>query len=207
MREPKFKIGDKVKLLYGGDLANYSGLWMLTMNDYVDTEATILHVQYDRYTNTFRYMVDTNLYMWDERSIESLEPKPNWKVLIVPIDNENTEGRLYENDKIIKTVATKKSKDDEYSIEEACDVIIERLFEEPQVETFPNGTIVEITVEAANRYELPYGLRGKVVQYSDTVGAYAIDFGMRYNYTHNCACLAENTGLFLESIYIKKVDA
>lgn len=207
MRTPKFKKGDKVRLLDGCNISNYSGLWTSGMKKYVDTETIINQVQYDRYTNQFRYMVDGNLYMWDERSIESLEPKPNWKVLITPIDNENTEGRLYEDDKIIKTVATKKSKDDEYRIEEACKVIIERLFEEPKVETFPVGTIVAITSDAANKYDLPHGLRGKVVKYYDSIECYIIDFGMQYNYTHDCCFLPTKTGLLLESSYITKVDA
>lgn len=207
MRTAKFKKGDKVKLLYGGNIPNYSGLWMPSMNDYVGNETTIRAVQYDRYTNSFRYMVEDNLYMWDERSIESLEPKPNWKVLITPIDNENTEGKLLEGNKIIKTVATKKSKDDEYSMEEACKVIIERLFEEPKVETFPDGTIVEITDETAYKYQLPRGLRGKVVKYLEYVQSYVIDFGMSYHYTHDCCCLPDKTGLLLESTYFTKVDA
>lgn len=52
---------------------------------------------------------------------------PTWKVLIMS-DGDKTTGRLYENGKVVKSVETKKHPDDEYSIEAACEVIMERMF-------------------------------------------------------------------------------
>jgi hypothetical protein len=61
----------------------------------------------------------------------------DWKVVIVP-EGDKTLGRLYEDGKVTKSVETTKHPDDEYSIEAACDVIMERLFEP----TYYNGKVV-----------------------------------------------------------------
>lgn len=52
---------------------------------------------------------------------------PKWKVLIMP-EGDTTTGRLYEDGKVVKSVSTKKHPDDEYSIDKACEVIMDRLF-------------------------------------------------------------------------------
>lgn len=61
----------------------------------------------------------------------------NWKVVIIP-QGDKTLGRLYEDGKVTKSVETTKHPDDEYSIEAACDVIMERLFKP----TYYNGKVV-----------------------------------------------------------------
>lgn len=55
----------------------------------------------------------------------------DWKVVIIP-DGDKTLGRLYENGKVVKSVETKKHPDDEYSVETATKVIMERLFPEKE---------------------------------------------------------------------------
>ena len=178
------------------------------MGEYVGTETTIEHVQYDKYVNTFRYMVANNHYMWDERGLEAVESKPDWKVLIVPIDKDTTEGRLIEGDKTVKTVTTKKSKEDDYNIEEACKVIVERLFEkEVEYTPLPVGTVVRITDKCAAIYLLPVGLMGRIVKYINATGSYAIDFGFKYcPVQHACGCLPSDTGLWLYDDKFTKVD-
>ena len=209
MRKPKFNKGDTVRLLDGKGIPAYAGMWVSGMREYIGTETTIEHVQYDKYVNTFRYMVANNHYMWDERGLEAVESKPDWKVLIVPIDGNVTEGRLIENDKVVKTVTTKKSKEDEYSIEEACKVIVERLFEkEAEHAPLPVGTVVRLTDKCVATYLLPVGLMGRIVKYIDVTGSYAIDLGFKYcPIQHACGCLPSDTGLWLPETEFTKVDA
>lgn len=214
MRKAKFNKGDTVRLLDGKDIPNYAGIWVSGMREYIGTETTIEHVQYDKYVNTFRYMVANNGYMWDERGMEAVESKPDWKVLIVPVDGNVTEGRLIENDKVVKTVTTKKSKEDEYSIAEACKVIVERLFEgvvksKEEPKTLPVGTFVKINDDCASSYMLPVGLIGRIVkQHPIHDDSYAVDFGFKYNHIqHNCGCLPSDTGLWLFDDKFTKVDA
>ena len=210
MRKPKFNKGDTVRLLDGKDIQGYAGMWVSGMREYIGTETTIEHVQYDKYVNTFRYMVANNGYMWDERGLEAVESKPDWKVLIVPLDGKTTEGRLIENDKVVKTVTTKKSKEDEYSIGEACKVITERLFEKEETEykLLPLGTLVKITDDCAAMYKLPVGLIGRIVRYHlRDNNCYAVDFAFKYNYVqHECGCLTSDTGLWLFDYHFTKVD-
>lgn len=189
MRKAKFKRGDTVRLLDGKDIPNYSGFWASSMREYIGNETTIEHIQYDKYTNQFRYMVKDNMYVWDERSLELVEFKPNWKVLIAPINGKTTEGRLIEDNKVVKAVTTKKSKEDEYSVEEACKVITERLFEKeesPNVCGFPIGSLVEITVDV---FDMPKGARGYVLGKGFNDKDVAVDLKINYGFTHNCASL------------------
>jgi hypothetical protein len=214
MRKAKFNVGDTVRLLDGKDIPNYSGFWMPGMKEYVGMETTVEHVQYDKYTNQFRYMVADADYVWDERGLEAVESKPDWKVLIVPLDGKTTEGRLFENEKVVKTATTKKSKEDEYSVEEACKIIVERLFEkevlkkETEREPFPVGTIVRITDSCANDYGLPKNLLGRIVGHRSGISsAYIVDFGLPYSdKLHDCYQLPSNTGLWLYEHRFEKVD-
>ena len=211
MRKAKFKKGDTVKLLDGSGIQSYAGMWVTNMRKYIGTETTIEHVQYDKYVNTFRYMVANNDYMWDERGLEAVESKPDWKVLIVPVDGKVTEGRLIENDKVVKTVTTKKSKEDEYSIEEACKVIVERLFEgevkSTEIDEFPPDTIVKVVNFEPNGTAICNGMLGFIVN-KDIDGSYLVDFlipvpGCHYGVGHE---LPEKTGYYLFPFHFEKVD-
>lgn len=213
MRKAKFNVGDTVRLLDGKDIPNYSGFWMPSMKQYVGMETTVEHVQYDKYTNQFRYMVADADYVWDERGLEVVESKPNWKVLIVPIDGNVTEGRLIENDKVVKTMTTKKSKEDEYSIAEACKVITERLFEKEttEVDPFPTGTLVEVVTDFTSFTGVPKGTRGYVIGKGSCASDYVVDFKVQYPHTHRCKTwgynLEEPTGYVFLAHDLKKVDA
>lgn len=210
MRKAKFQVGDKVKLLRGKDIPNYSGHWVTGMEEYVGDTTTIVDMLYDKYTNQFRYSVEDNWYAWDERGLELVENKPTWKVLIVPLNDTTTEGRLFNGEELINTVTTTKCKDDAYSVEEACKVIVERLFfSEPSKtqKVYPNGTIVRITDDSSHHYHLPKGLLGRLVKYDPKDDDYVVDFGFEYGETHNCSKdLPNNTGLYLHESSFEVVD-
>jgi hypothetical protein len=212
MRKPKFKVGDKIKLLDGSGIPNYSGMFAPGMKPFVDTTDVICHVMYDRYNNVFRYAVEDNDYWWDERGVE-LAPKADWKVLILPVDDEVTEGRLIVDGKTVKTAKTKKSKEDEYSIEEACDVITKRLFDkEPPkgcqaVEQFPNGTMVRLTKKLPG---IPDGAMGEIHE-KDVDGTYLVDLKFAYQGCVCGSCNAKNplprpTGIWAFPSFFEKVD-
>lgn len=60
--------------------------------------------------------------------VNDKEEPHNWKVVIIPNGNE-TKGMLYNGNKIVKKVTTKKHPNDRYSEEVACETVIKRLFE------------------------------------------------------------------------------
>lgn len=208
MRKPKFKVGDKIKLLDGSGIPNYSGMFSPGMNLFVGTTSVINDIVYDKYKNVFRYYVDSNEYCWDERGVE-LAPKADWKVLIVPVNDEVTEGKLIVDDKTVKTVETKKSKDDEYDIGTACEVILERLFDKATdiVEPFPNGTVVKINKHLPG---IPLGAMGEIVEKHED-GSYLVDFKFEYPACSRCSMFAKKplpqpTGTWVTPFFFEKVD-
>jgi hypothetical protein len=213
MRKPKFKVGDKVRLLDGSGIPNYSGIFTSGMKPFVGTTSVINDIVYDNYKNVFRYHVEGNGYWWDERGVE-LAPKPDWKVLILPVDDEVTEGRLIVDGKTVKTAKTKKSKEDEYNIEEACAVITERLFDKEspkpteEVEPFPNGTLVRLTRKLPG---IPEGVIGEIHEkHSD--GSYLVDFKFEYEGCIQGSLFAKNplprpTGTWVTPFFFERVGS
>lgn len=144
MSRAKFKVGDKVRILDGSKIVNYTSGWASGMKKYVGDVETISAVDTRPGART-AYRLGTTGYWWDERGLELVFEIPNWKVVITPYGNR-TIGRMYEGDKLVKEVYTVKSPEDEYSMEEAVKVICERLTKEPEKkEELPklyNGKVV-----------------------------------------------------------------
>lgn len=125
MSKPKFKVGDKVKILDGSNIRNYTGGFVDDMRNEVGNVYTIETVNDNKYEGSSYYLKEV-MYKWDERGLELVKSVPNWKVVIVP-DGDTTVAKFYENDKIVKEVTTKKSIDDEYDWKEAVKVVCDRL--------------------------------------------------------------------------------
>ena len=132
----KFKVGDKVRILDGSKCEDYTGGWSILfdgMHNYVGKICVIKSV--NEFCNKPCYRLNnTPSYFWDERYLELVQ---DWKVVIIP-DGDTTIGKLYEGDKVVKEVTTRKSPSDEYSKEEAIKVITERL----TAPTYYNGKVV-----------------------------------------------------------------
>lgn len=93
----KFKIGDKVRVLDGSNIRNYTGGWYEYMNKYVGKEYTIVKVC------TFQGRTSYNLencrnenipfmVKFDERGLELAEDKDKFKVGDMVIGNEYADG-------------------------------------------------------------------------------------------------------------------
>lgn len=140
----KFKVGDKVRILDGSKIENYTGGYAVGMMEYTGRIFTVWNViAYSR--GRFGYHMKEVTYTWDERALELVYEKPHWKVVITP-NGDKTTGKLYDGTKIVKEVSTLKSPRDEYSREEAIKVICERLTEKPEEKEEPpklyNGKVV-----------------------------------------------------------------
>lgn len=138
----KFKIGDKVRILDGKNIKNYTSGWFDHMKIFVGRVDTIAD---GRVIDGKRaYRLKEHHFWWDERGLELvLEP---WKVVIKPTSDTTTVGKLYCGSKLVKEVTTKKHPDDEYNRDEAIRVICDRLVgekkEEPQKPKYYNGKMV-----------------------------------------------------------------
>jgi hypothetical protein len=125
---PKFKVGDRVVGIGEHDCKNVDGKY-----------GTIVRIDEGPHNPIgvgFDYYIDghscgckcENGHGWFlPESKLKLVDAPKWKVLIMP-ECDTTTGRLYEDGKVVKSVSTKKHPDDEYSIDKACEVIMDRLF-------------------------------------------------------------------------------
>lgn len=78
-KEPRFKVGDRVKILDGSGIPHYIGEWASSMSKYVGREATIARVT-PRETG-YAYSLEGSIFAWDERGLEKVdEIKPRFKV-------------------------------------------------------------------------------------------------------------------------------
>lgn len=70
----KFKKGDKVRILNGSNIKNYTCGWAINMNDYVGDVATIDTVEKFGDGRT-GYRMKKGIYTWDERGLELVNPE------------------------------------------------------------------------------------------------------------------------------------
>ena len=114
----KFSVGDKVKVLDGSNIKNYTGGWSQYMNKYVGKVYTI--------TDLYEYEDGRKVYgflMFDERGLELAENK----VVITYVENM-TIAKRYENGKCVKTGVAKCSPEDTFSEKTGAKIALERLF-------------------------------------------------------------------------------
>lgn len=94
----KFKVGDKVRVLDGSNIENYTGGWFQYMNKYVGKVYTIVNVytlQDGRTTYNIENCRNENIpfmVKFDERGLELAEDKGKFKVGDMVIGNEYASG-------------------------------------------------------------------------------------------------------------------
>lgn len=144
MSKPKFKVGDKVRILDGSKIHDYTGGYPNQMKAEIGKVATIISSKIFS-NNRVAYTLEGLSFAWDERGLELVTERPTWKVAIIP-DGDKTIGRLYDGHNLVKEVSTVKSPQDEYSMEEAIKVICERLTGKTEKKEEPpklyNGKVV-----------------------------------------------------------------
>ena len=91
MSKPKFKIGDKVRVLQNGpQLENYHGTWNSAMNKYIGKEYTVKKIFNPDITEKdigpfYGYSLNGTIWIFDERNLELVEQetiakKPKFKI-------------------------------------------------------------------------------------------------------------------------------
>lgn len=154
MSKAKFKVGDKVRILDGSKIHDYTGGYGRDMIAHEGEITTVLAVrEWD--DGRTAYNLKGSVFNWDERGLELVTERPTWKVAIIP-DGDKTIGRLYDGHNLVKEVSTIKSPHDEYSVEEAIKVICERLTEKPEKKEEPpklyNGKVVCVDTRGWDKY-------------------------------------------------------
>ena len=87
----KFKIGDKVRVLDGSNIRNYTGGWYEHMNKYVGKVSTIVGV-YTLQDGRTSYALEPFIMRFDERGLELAKDEGKFKVGDIVIGNEYASG-------------------------------------------------------------------------------------------------------------------
>ena len=132
----KFKIGDKVIVLDGSNIKNYTGGWSQYMNKYVGKVYTIIGL-YEYESGRKAYGVENSFLMFDERGLKLVENK----VVITYVKNM-TIAKYYKNGNCTRTAIARCSPEDAFSEETGAKIALERLFAKSfDWESFKKGEI------------------------------------------------------------------
>ena len=84
MSKAKFKVGDKVKILDGTGISDYTGGWnRLDMTAFVGQVAEVRGVREFKTTGNVGYSLKGNRYLWDERGLQPVAAMTPRKIIVM----------------------------------------------------------------------------------------------------------------------------
>lgn len=146
MSKPKFKIGDKVRILDGRKIEGYNAGWVSEMDEYVGASATVRRVEsWFADAGGFVYQLTgvdgVESYSWDERGLEKvLRAKHENQKIIIYRYGQSVIAKDYSTGKAAKA---KCSPEDEFDFHKGAALAFDRLLgrEEKKPEYY-NGKVV-----------------------------------------------------------------
>lgn len=134
MSEPKFKVGDKVRILDGLNIRDYTGGWASDMKNYIGEIATIKHAS--QISGTQCYRLEEFGFYWDERGLELVNSE---KIIIYRTGAEV----VAKNTATGKTGVAKCNPADEFDFNTGAKLAFERLINpEPEKPKYYTGKVV-----------------------------------------------------------------
>lgn len=124
----KFKVGDKVRILDGSKIKDYTGGWNLSiMAPHVGDVTTIEEiVEIDDTTFYFLGLHFPRCYIcWDERGLEPV--KEEQKIVITTDGKKTTSAVLYNGKQRIKEASSKCAPGDKFDFNVGAAIALERL--------------------------------------------------------------------------------
>lgn len=125
----KFKVGDKVRILDGSKIENYTGCWNTFMKCYVGEVHTIKHVKRDWTDGRVSYKLDDTIFAWDERGLELVSEKK--QKIVITTDGRITKARLYDNEKLVRQAVASCVTDDKFDFNVGANLAFTRLMGTP----------------------------------------------------------------------------
>lgn len=124
----KFKVGDKVRILDGSKIEDYTGSWAIFggMNKYIGTIQTIEEVDEDWSDGRVSYYMEDIGYSWDERGLELVTEQKQPKIVITT-DGKTTTATLYDGKQKIKSAKAKCAPGDTFDFNIGASIALERL--------------------------------------------------------------------------------
>lgn len=149
----KFKVGDKVRILDGSNIKNYSGTWCPeSMKKFVGEVDVIKKVIVNCNCNgNVGYYMEHNDFIWDERGLELVEVPQK---IVITTDGKRTTAVLYDGKKRIDEASAVCSDDDEFNFMTGAKIAFERLTEEKE----PERDLRELLKDGVFGKEQPSGL-------------------------------------------------
>ena len=131
MGNPKFNIGDKVKVLGDSGRANIG--YVFDMKRY---SGDISEITSFRFYGNHRvcYRLKNIPYDWDESLLEAVK---NESKVVITTDGTITRAALYDGHKLIKEAFSTCSKEDTFKFETGAKIAFERLTAKPAVKAKP----------------------------------------------------------------------
>lgn len=134
MSKPKFKVGDRVRILDGSNIKNYYGGWSTHMKGCVGKIATVRRLC-SHYTQN-SYLLEGSIYSWDERGLEPVNPE---KIIIY----RNGSEVIAKNTATGKTGVARCNPADEFDFNTGVKLAFERLINpEPEKPKYYTGKVV-----------------------------------------------------------------
>lgn len=155
MKKARFNVGDKVRILDGSKIKDYTFDWVSNMSKYVDRTATIDEIIENK-SGKIAYWLEGFPYKWDERG---LAPAENQTIVIYRNGND-----VIAKDKSTgKSAKARCSKEDTFDFNVGAKLAFERLM--GQGRKFKVGDKVIGNAKANNEYCLiTEGWKGTVIE-------------------------------------------
>lgn len=119
----KFKVGDKVRILDGSKIENYTGRWARRMNVHVGEVHTITLVNRNWTGGRVSYRVDGYFYNWDERGLELASEQK----IVITTHGRITKARLYDDEKLVRQAVARCAPDDKFDFNVGAGLAFTRL--------------------------------------------------------------------------------
>lgn len=126
MANPKFKIGDKVKIHSGRGVANIA--YVSSMDAYCGETAIIRNVIKSCAGTRIFYELMGIPYNWHESLLEAVK---NENKVVITTDGTITRAAMYDGHKLIKEAFSTCSKEDAFKFETGAKIAFERLTAKP----------------------------------------------------------------------------
>ena len=135
MSKPKFKVGDKVRILDGSKIKSYIGGWVDNMKRHIGEIATIKSLCLSHGSQN-GYCLKEFTYSWDERGLELVKPE---KIIIY----RNGAEVVAKNTATGETGVAKCNPADEFDFNTGAKLAFERLINpEPEKPKYYTGKVV-----------------------------------------------------------------
>lgn len=123
----KFKVGDKVRILDGSKIEDFTSSWTAgdNMSQYIGSIQTIRYVDDDWSDGRVSYLMEDIGFTWDERGLELVSN--NQQKIIITTDGRVTKATMYEGKQRIKVATSTCHPNNEFDFNKGAAIALERL--------------------------------------------------------------------------------